>query len=271
MKKFNITGINTAVILAAGMGMRLRNVTGFCPKGMLEIGGKSLISRSLEILKNHGINRVVIVTGFQSNMYLDHLQPQTKFPNIEFVHSSRYFESGSMHSLFVAKDVLKEDFLLLESDLIYETRALSSVINYDGYDVVLASGETKSNDEVYIFGENNDDDSEKGELPNISTGKIIAINKQLRHHLKIKGELVGISKISQKLFKMMCKRHKQNLSFPCYNHYEECISEICSKKMVPYLRVSDLVWTEIDNQNHYDIAIKKIYPMIIQKEEKNCP
>ena len=86
--------------------------------------------------------------------------------------------------------------------------------------------------------------------------------------MKIKGELVGISKISQNLFQMMCETHKQNLSFPCYKHYEECISDLCSKKMVPYLCVSDLIWTEIDNQSHYDRALKKIYPMIIQKEEK---
>ena len=61
--------ISTAVILAAGMGIRLRNVTGLLPKGLLEIGGNSLIHRSLENLKNEGIDRAVIVTGFQAVSY----------------------------------------------------------------------------------------------------------------------------------------------------------------------------------------------------------
>ena len=141
--------ISTAVILAAGMGIRLRNVTGLFPKGLLEIGGKSLIHRSLENLKNEGIDRAVIVTGFQESLYHEHLQQQADIPELEFVHSRQFEESGSMHSLFVAKNFLQEDFLLLESDLLYESRALPSVINFEGPDVVLASGETGSGDEVY--------------------------------------------------------------------------------------------------------------------------
>ena len=82
----------------------------------------------------------------------------------------------------------------------------------------------------------------------------------------IQGELVGISKISMNLFRLMCGQHEENLTFPCSNHYEECISEVSSKQMVPFLRVSDLLWTEIDNQFHYDREIKKIYPRIIQQE-----
>jgi 2-aminoethylphosphonate-pyruvate transaminase len=166
----------------------------------------------------------------------------------------------------VAKDVLQEDFLLLESDLLYESRALSTVINYDGPDVVLASGKTRSNDEVYIYGENQEERSEYDEYFSIFGGKIAAISKNPRPHLLIQGELVGISKISHNLFRLMCAQHEENLTFPCSNHYEECISEVSSKQMVPFLRVSDLVWTEIDNQFHYDRAIKKIYPRIIQQE-----
>ena len=97
MKKSTLSRINNAVILAAGMGIRLRNVIGFCPKGMLKIDGKSLIVRSLESLKKEGIDRVVIVTGFQETMFLEHLQPQNKLPKIEFIHSPRFAETGSMH------------------------------------------------------------------------------------------------------------------------------------------------------------------------------
>ena len=256
--------ISSAVILAAGMGIRLRNVTGHLPKGLLEIGGKSLISRSLESLKNEGIDRVVIVTGFQESLYHERLQPQADIPELEFVHSEQFEETGSMHSLFVAQNYLQEDFLLLESDLLYESRALPSVIDFEGPDVVLASGETGSGDEVYIYGEKCEKQSDTITSGSIVRGEIAAISKKPFPGLSVKGELVGISKISLKLLNRMCEYHEAHLEFPCSRHYEESISDICSKTEIPFLRVGDLVWTEIDDQAHYERALKEIFPRLIK-------
>ncbi|MDC0230115.1 phosphocholine cytidylyltransferase family protein [Deltaproteobacteria bacterium] len=255
--------ISTAVILAAGMGIRLRNVTGQIPKGLLEIGGKSLISRSLENLKNEGIDRAVIVTGFQESLYHEHLQPQADIPDLEFIHSKQFEETGSMHSLFVAKNFLQEDFLLLESDLLYESRALPSVINFEGPDVVLASGETGSGDEVYIYGEKSEKQPSNINKGSIVRGEIAAISKKPFPDLSVKGELVGISKISLKLLKLMCDYHEAHLEFPCSRHYEESISELCPRNEILFLRVGDLVWTEIDDQSHYERALKEILPRLI--------
>ena len=255
--------ISTAVILAAGMGIRLRNVTGLLPKGLLEIEGKSLISRSLESLKNEGIDRAVVVTGFQESLYHEHLKQQVDSPKLEFVHSRQFEESGSMHSLFVAKNHLQEDFLLLESDLLYESRALPSVINFEGPDVVLASGKTGSGDEVYIYGEKREEQTGNITSDRIVRGKIAAISKKPFPSLSVQGELVGISKISLKLLNRMCEHHEENLEFPCNRHYEECISDLCSKTGISFLRIGDLVWTEIDDQSHYKRAIKEILPRLI--------
>ncbi len=255
--------ISTAVILAAGMGIRLRDVTGLLPKGLLEIGGQSLIYRSLKSLKNGGIDRAVIVTGFQESLYHERLQPQADIPELEFVHSKQFEETSSMHSLYVTKNYLQEDFLLLESDLLYESRALPSVINFEGPDVVLASGKTGSGDEVYIYGEKCEKQPGYITSGNILRGKIAAISKKPFPGLSVQGELVGISKISLKLLDRMCEYHEANLEFPCSRHYEECISDICSKTEIPYLRVGDLVWTEIDDQSHYERALKEILPRLI--------
>jgi len=255
--------ISTAVILAAGMGIRLRNVTGLLPKGLLEIGGKSMISRSLESLKNEGIDRAVIVTGFQESLYHEHLQPKADIPELEFVHSKQFEETGSMHSLFVAKNYLQEDFLLLESDLLYESRALPSVINFEGPDVILASGETGSGDEVYIYGEKYEKQPSTITSGNIVRGNIAAISKKPFPGLSVQGELVGISKISLKLLNRMCEYHEAHLEFTCNMHYEECISDLCPKTEIPFLRVGDLVWTEIDDQSHYERALKEILPRLI--------
>ena len=256
--------ISTAVILAAGMGIRLRNVTGLMPKGLLEIGGKSLISRSLESLKNEGIDRTIIVTGFQESFYHEHLQLQAVKPEIKFIHSKQFANTGSMHSLFLAKNYLDKDFLLLESDLLYESCALRSVINFDGPDVVLTSGETNSSDEVYIYGEKYEKQSGNITSGNTISGRITKISKKKYPSLSVQGELVGISKISLNLLNRMCDYHKAYNEFPCNRHYEEYISDLCSKAEIPFLRVGELVWTEIDNQSHYERAIKEILPRLIK-------
>jgi len=62
----------------------------------------------------------------------------------------------------------------------------------------------------------------------------------------------------------MCDYHEAHLEFPCSRHYEECISDICTKNEIPFLRVEDLVWTEIDDQSHYERALKEILPRLIK-------
>ena len=241
------------------MGIRLRNLTGLLPKGLLQIGDKSLISRSLESLKNEGIDRAIIVTGFQQSHYHVHLQQLAVKPELEFVHSKQFAKTGSMHSLFVAKNYLKEDFLLLESDLLYESRALNSVINFEGPDVILASDKTNSGDEVYMYGEKLEEQNDS-----IVRGRITAISKKPFPDLSVQGELVGISKISLKLLNRMCEYHEAHDEFPCKRHYEEYISDLCSNKEIPFLRVGDLIWTEIDDQSHYERALKEILPRLIK-------
>ncbi len=260
----SISKIRTVVILAAGMGIRLRNVTGLLPKGLLEVGGKSLISRSLGSLKNEGIDRAIIVTGFQQSHYHEHLHKLGNIPELEFIHSKKFAETGSMHSLFVAQSYLNEDFLLLESDLLYESRALNYVINFEGPDVVLVSGKTNSGDEVYVYGEKLKEQTVTINSGNFIRGEITKISKKPFPSLSVQGELVGISKISIKLLNQMCEYHEANHEFPCSRHYEEYISDLCSTTEIPFLKVEDLVWTEIDDQSHYERALKKILPKLIK-------
>ena len=248
--------INTAVILAAGMSVRLNAIVGTLPKGLLEIGDTSLMGRSMDLLKKYGIKKIFVVAGHQSEVLEKNLEPFSKKIKTEFVFNERYAESGSMHSLFMLHERLQEDFLLLESDLLYEEDALIKLLQATQKDLILISGETNSGDEVWIYG----DDSSDGNI-----GKVTGISKNLIKDLKVKGELTGLSKISNDLFMKMCLYHKNHLHFPSNYHYEECISDICSVHTTLYLRISNLIWTEIDNPQHYEAAVNNIWPKIKQK------
>jgi choline kinase len=138
----------TAVILAAGMGTRLGSEWRLRPKGFLSLGERPIVEESLERLRRAEIDRVLIVTG-HCNEYYDEIARRSG-GMVETVHNARYQHSGSMYSLYLLKEMIHDDFLLLESDLIYEQRALTSAIKFPQDNCVLLSGLTGSSDEVFV-------------------------------------------------------------------------------------------------------------------------
>ncbi|MDP7463735.1 MAG: phosphocholine cytidylyltransferase family protein [SAR324 cluster bacterium] len=253
----------TAVILAAGMGVRLRDIVSECPKGLLEVGGEMLLGRSLRLLRACGIEQVFVATGFQNTLLAEGLRQVPDAPELCFVHNARFAKSGSMHSLYLLRGQIQEDFLLLESDLLYEQRALETLITQGSPDMVLISGFTQSQDEVWIHGETA---SPRGE--SVASGRIHWINKQPNPEFQIQGELVGITWLALGTFHAMCAHHEYNLTFPCSNHYEETLSALCEEREIAYLRVADLLWTEIDNANHYERAVQTVHPRIVNADQR---
>jgi len=241
----------SAVILAAGMGTRLRDIVGEKPKGLLQLDGKELIVRSLELLQEFGIQNIVMVTGYNEEQYLERLQ--TEFPQVRFLCNKDYSITGSMHSLFLAQEALPSDFLLLESDLFYEKRALSTLIETPQESAILLSGKTNSGDEVYVYGKDN---------------QIELITKKPSDEFTLQGELVGISKISADLYGKMCHHYKESVTFPSDYHYENCISDLSAQRPTEYLKVEDLVWTEIDDPSHYQRALDQIVPRVRENDQK---
>ena len=115
--------VQSAVILATGRGIPLEARGQLKPKACLRFGQKTIVEESVLRLLAVGIKRIVIVTGHLA----EHYQPlREQFPHaVELVHNPHFGDSGSMYSLFCARHLLEEDFLLLESDLVYERRALT--------------------------------------------------------------------------------------------------------------------------------------------------
>ena len=103
--------IKQAVILAGGLGSRLKDKTKTMPKGFLEIGGTAIVEQSVQKLLAHGIEKIVIGTGHCSEYY-DSLAK--KYPAIITVKNENYANTGSMGTLEVCASFVNESFLLLE-------------------------------------------------------------------------------------------------------------------------------------------------------------
>lgn len=118
-----------AIILAAGMGRRLGELTGDNTKCMLKVNGVRLIDRTLECLKEVGVSRLVLVVGYKAQNVIKYVGDEYKGIKITYIENPIYDKTNNIYSLYLAKDyLLKEDTLLLESDLIYETSVVRRLI-----------------------------------------------------------------------------------------------------------------------------------------------
>lgn len=118
-----------AIILAAGMGRRLGELTGDNTKCMLKVNGVRLIDRTLESLSEVGVKKLIIVVGYKAQNVIDYVGHKYKDIEITYVENSIYDKTNNIYSLYLATDyLLLDDTLLLESDLIYETSVLRKIV-----------------------------------------------------------------------------------------------------------------------------------------------
>ncbi len=241
--------VGTAVIMAAGLGLRINRHMDQRPKGFIEIDGISLIERSINIMSKYNIRRFIIGTGYQAQYY-EKLAAEN--PRIVLKKNPIYDQTNSFYTWYNLKDLIDEDFLLLESDLLYEERAIARLLQAGEDDIVLASGRTNSKDEVYI--ETNDQ------------GILVKMSKDRSTLGRVFGELAGISRISLNTFQKICDRFGPDETLARQIDYETALTTISRHYPIRVDKIEDLIWTEIDMASHLNRARDIIYPRIKQKE-----
>jgi 2-aminoethylphosphonate-pyruvate transaminase len=238
--------MTTAVILAAGMGTRLRDAHVDMPKGFVEMDGRPIVESSILHLDHAGINDIVIVTGYAAEYY--HKLALRYDGLVRVVHNPEYADSGSMYSLYCTRDVIDEGFLLLESDLIYEPRALDVLLGSETADAVLLSGPTNAGDEVFV------------EAPE---GLLVNMSKDRSTLSSVAGELVGISKISRGLFALM--KHIAHNAFKSslnFDYETDCLIAAAARWDIACPVINDLIWAEIDDPEHLRRAQEDVWPRL---------
>ena len=119
-----------AVILAAGMGKRLKDLTADNTKCMVKVNGVTLIERMLHQLESLKLQQIVIVVGYEGNKLINYINSLGIKTPIVYIDNPIYFKTNNIYSLALAKEYLKEDdTLLLESDLIFEDSVLDFLVS----------------------------------------------------------------------------------------------------------------------------------------------
>ena len=124
------------VILAAGMAKRLRPLTDKCPKCLLEIGGRTLLERTVDAMRNAGITEFVVVTGYKEHMIRTFLEDYAQQQNAQssehltftFLNNADYEHNNNIYSLWMATQHLRgKEFLLMDSDILCDPKAVLEV------------------------------------------------------------------------------------------------------------------------------------------------
>ena len=176
-----------AIILAAGIGKRLGEISGGKPKCLLEFDGISLLHRHIAILRQLGICDILIVTGYCQDDIATELDSLKSDARINTAYNP-YYESGSVVSLWTARSCLEsgDDIILMDADVLYHPDIIRTLIN------------TK-NDNCFLL----DRDFEAGDEPVkicVQGSTIVDFRKQIDSQLQFdfQGESVGFFDLAAK-------------------------------------------------------------------------
>ena len=230
--------------MAAGMGTRFGHYTDFIPKGFIPYKGKPMVIRSIETLIDCGIEKIIIGTGYHKEYYEALMD---KYPQVQCIFSPRYAETNSMYTLWnCRKEIGDDNFILLESDLVFEKFAIISLLDCPFDSAMLITPVTKFQDQYYV------QVNEKNELINCS------VNKE---EITVSGELVGIHKMSDSFYKILCKEYEKIIVEKPKLGYEFQLLDVSQRiKPMNVLKIYGLQWYEIDDpqdlhfaENHINI------------------
>ena len=223
--------ITQAVILAAGMGVRLKELNRGIPKGFISLADDvPIIEHSIKALLVCGISDIIIVTGFMDEYY-ENLR--SKYPQIKTVRNEKFSETGTMYSLWCARKLINTDFILLESDLIFETRAISELLESRVKNSLLITGKTEAGDEVYVEAD--------GDLV-----KQISKNKKVLG--SIAGEFIGVSRLSYDFYLKLIPIAEESFESDLKVSYDmDCFVTVADKTPLGFLKIENLLWAEIDD------------------------
>ncbi|TKS59251.1 MAG: hypothetical protein EWM72_02263 [Nitrospira sp.] len=221
-----------ALILAAGVGKRLWQVTQHRPKCLIEIGGQSLLHRYLAALASVGIRRVDIVVGYKQEMIRAAVERDSCGVIVTFLVNEQ-FHRGSISSLWVARTALDDDVIIMDADVLFHREILRRLVA-SLYENALLMDETvrQTGEECMVV---------------VAGGRVIALTKKMPAHYDYAGEGVGFLKVKHADTPHIVASLRSCIEKEAWNmEYEDALLEYFRDVKVGYEKIGGLPWTEID-------------------------
>jgi choline kinase len=237
-----------AIILAAGVGKRLWQVTQHRPKCLIEIGGQTLLRRYLTTLRSAGIHCVDMIVGYKQEMIRAAVAANDCGTRVNFLVNEQ-FHRGSISSLWIARMALDDDAIVMDADVLFHQEILRRLVQSPYENALLMDDTVKQTGEecmVVVEGE-----------------RVIALTKTMPSHYDYAGEGVGFLKLRHADAPHMVASLKTHVDREDWQmEYEDALVGFFRDVKVGHEKIGGLPWTEIDFIEDVTKAERDILPKL---------
>ena len=237
-----------AVILAAGVGRRLRAVTQHRPKCLIAIGGRSLLYRCFDALRQRGVTRICLVVGYKQDMIREAVAAYP-FPLDVTCLVNVGFERGSIGSLWVARQALDDDAVIMDADLLFHPALLDRLLSSPSPNALLVDETvTQQTEECMVA---------------VCEGRVVALSKRIPKGYDALGEGVGLLRVAHAAVPVLLRSVEAcvNRGLPDLE-YEDALEDFFREIPVGFETIGGLPWIEIDFPEDVERAQNHILPRL---------
>ena len=237
--------IETAIILAAGLGARLNPLTSTMPKCLVEINGISILENALANLERSGIEETVVVVGYLKNEIMARFGSQHGQMKITYIENKIYNKTNNMYSLWLARKHLEKGVIWMDGDIFFEEKILKRVLGFDGALSCWAVDDfTEEMDGALLTAERN------GRVTNI---EIVRLKSKRYKNIFFKSG--GILKMSEKMGVLFSRWLTNDVEKGNTNIYcDVVLAKHLSEYPIYICDIEGLKWCEIDTHDDLERA-----------------
>ncbi|MCH8898081.1 MAG: phosphocholine cytidylyltransferase family protein [Chloroflexi bacterium] len=235
------------IILAAGMGTRLRPLTDVTPKCLVPVNGKPMLEYQLECLARAGLPESVLIVGYRADQIISRIGNYYQGMAISYVKNPLFQETNNLYSLWLARDYLDDDIILTEADLLYEDDLIRELVQHPAQSVAVVDRYRPPMDGTVILAENN-----------IANALVLKVNQGPGFSYKSALKTVNIYKLSRSAMR--------NLVLPELSafveagridqYYEAIFGDLLAQKRLrmSVLGAAGFKWAEVDTREDLSAA-----------------
>ncbi|HXV69432.1 MAG TPA: phosphocholine cytidylyltransferase family protein [Nitrospira sp.] len=221
-----------AIILAAGVGKRLWQVTQHRPKCLIEIGGQSLLHRYLTALAGLGVQRADIVVGYKQEMIRAAVAGDDCGVEVGFLVNEQ-FHHGSISSLWIARTALDDDVIIMDADVLFHREILRRLVESLHENALLMDESVaQTGEECMVV---------------VAGGRVIALTKKMPAQYDYAGEGVGFLRVRRADTPHVVASLRAHIEKGSWEmEYEDALLQFFQNVKVGHEKIGGLPWTEID-------------------------
>ena len=232
-----------AVILAAGQGLRMNGSLGGKPKCLVDVGGRSLLEHQLSVLRSLGVREVCVVVGYGSERVralVGH--------DCHCVENTRYRETNSLYSLWLAREWVRGPFLVLNADVLASPEIYRRVAGSEGNVLAYDSGSGREEEHMKVH---------------LRAGVLERIAKDLEPE-RCDGENVGILRFDAEAVHELFAQVDALIAGGGSNAWAPAaVDRLAARIPIQAVDVAGLPWIEIDYPGDLDVARREVWPAIL--------